>query len=271
VEAFAMKTKTFSAPGFFTILMFTVLSGFFTSSIKISAAQTSLSKAYQDARIDAAEPKENELINNLTAIDKSTRYLQWEGEPGKSRVLVATFTTKDGYRIGNLTPKPGEIWVTVVPELKDFCQQYNETGADQNKLNLRLKQLLGLPPSLPYTHVAEIWVPIQYLKRPSLDPEINDRTVQLIKDTEHLKFPQGVDSAYQDWFVKLFYNRKNSPYPWTSLGYTYDWEPKTNLQSHAGLSEFVIFPSSDTSIPVEIKQILSTEEYCKMEGLAIFP
>jgi hypothetical protein len=58
-------------------------------------------------------------------------------------------------------------------------------------------------------------------------------------------------------------------YPWTGLGYTYDWGiyPKTPLQTDAGLSEFIIFlpPNTEPSVSIEVKGVFSTEEYCKKE------
>jgi hypothetical protein len=243
-----------------------VSSTIFPFSGKISTAQSTPPKAYQEALIDAADPQSDEVLSNLTAIVESNPKLIWEGQPGKRRVLVATFAkANSGYRAGQKIPPPSEIWVTVVPELKNFCTQYKNIGVNNKQLNERLEQLLGLPPNGEYVEVAEIWVAPQYLKRPTLDPEINDRTAQPLPNP--IQYPQGVDSAYQTWFTNQVNNRKSSPYPWTGLGYTYDWGvyPKTNLQTDAGLSEFVILPNSQVSIPIEIKQVLSTEEYCKTE------
>lgn len=242
---------------------------FFSLPNKISTAQTPSSNTdlnilYENALLDAADSQDNEVLNNLTVIDKSNQNLKWEGEQGKSRILVATFATEQEYPIGNFTPRPERIWVTVFPELQKFCKQYLNTIVNQKQLNLRLKQLLGLPPDSEYNTITEIWVDTQYLKRPSLDPEINDATVQTFPNPIKypLPFSQGADSAYQAWFTNLIMNRKSSHYPFTGLGYTYDWEPKTNLQNHAGLSEFIILPNSQ----VEVKRNLSTEEYCKKEN-----
>ncbi len=56
----------------------------------------------------------------------------------------------------------------------------------------------------------------------------------------------------------------DEPYPWTALGYTYDWGPKTNLQTDAGLSEFVIFvpPNTSLSSPIKVMKVESTQKYC---------
>jgi hypothetical protein len=261
-----MKRNLLSFLGSCTVLAIPSAT-FFSLPNKISTAQTPSSNTdlnilYENALLDAADPQDNQVLNNLTVIDKSNQNLKWEGEQGKSRIQVVTFTTEKGYGIGSVTPPPEGIWVTVVPDLHKFCHEYLNTGVDQKQLNLRLTQLLGLPPEpSSYTHIAEIWVDTQFLKRPSLDPEINDETVQTFPNPIKypLPFSQGADSAYQAWFTNLIMNRKISHYPFTGLGYTYDWEPKTNLQNHAGLSEFIILPNSQ----VEVTRNLSTKNYCE--------
>jgi hypothetical protein len=50
------------------------------------------------------------------------------------------------------------------------------------------------------------------------------------------------------------------PYPWTSLGYTYDWG---NPDNHVGLSEFVVNgkKSDGSKIFVGIKAVTGTADY----------
>ena len=48
---------------------------------------------------------------------------------------------------------------------------------------------------------------------------------------------------------------KTDGYPWTRLGYTYDWNPRTG---DYGVSEYVIKKNSK----IEVVNILSTEAYC---------
>jgi hypothetical protein len=250
-----------------------------TTSGELSFAQTTQPNAYLDALyknavIDARDPQPDEVLLNLTAINESNLDLRWEGKPGKSRILVVTLVTLEGastYKEGKQVTDR-EIWVTAHPELQKFCRQYQQiTKANTDQLNLRLKQLLGLPPTRKYTHVVEIWVDPQYLKRPSLDPEIIDREVQPIPNPipDPLPFPEGIDEAYKAWFtsqIKEWKENRENSYPWTGLGYTYDWSrsnPKTNLQTDAGLSEFVILPNSKVSTPIEVMPIKTTDEFCK--------
>jgi hypothetical protein len=100
-----MKKKLLSIFGSCTVLAISSATVFSLPN-KISTAQTPPSSSdlnilYKKALLDAADPQDNEVLNHLTIIDKSNQNLQWEGEPGKSRILVATFTTEKGYKIGN--------------------------------------------------------------------------------------------------------------------------------------------------------------------------
>lgn len=262
-------------------------------SEKVSTAQTTIPDVYKKALIDAAEPEPEEVLDKLTVINESNPKI-WEGEPGKSRVLVATFSTKNRHKIGQQTLLPikpknsgridlteiNPIWVTVISELQDFCKQYkknievtNDPLVTKEILNERLEQVLGLPPKSGYTDIATIAVDRKYLRRTTPNSDISTYQKQSLTDSifisnskqPNLRFSDGVNSIYKDWFTALFNNRNSSKYPWTGLGYTYDWTPKTNLQNDndAGLSEFVIFPNSEASTPYEVKQVLPTEQYCQ--------
>ena len=60
--------------------------------------------------------------------------------------------------------------------------------------------------------------------------------------------------------MKELYFQK-PPYPWTRLGYTYDWGP---AKSPVGLSEFVVFKGST----VGVRKVYTNEEYFQAMGLA---
>jgi hypothetical protein len=115
--------------------------------------------------------------------------------------------------------------------------------------------LLGVPPNNGKTTFVEFWASPEDLFRPSPDPEITDQEAGL-------DFPQSaeyvtVDSNYIQWFNNL----RNSSYgangyPWTRLGYTYDWG---NPFTRVGASEFVI----RSGATVGVYLTATTEEYCR--------
>ncbi|MFZ5585199.1 MAG: hypothetical protein ACOZHQ_04645 [Thermodesulfobacteriota bacterium] len=188
--------------------------------------------AYQAALADAKHPTVGEISKNLTPIVAWNSNLLWEGAAGASRVKMVALTRNyyDNSVGRDYTLSFGELWVTVAPELRQFF------AADLAGPSMRrLEQLLGLPPDGGYTRIVEFWVDPANLFRPSPDPEITDMEAELT-------FPAGsrtaVSQAHRDWFSATWSSRYESatPYPWTQLGYTYDW----GGGDHVGLSEFVI-------------------------------
>ncbi|MFH1059381.1 MAG: hypothetical protein V1797_11990 [Pseudomonadota bacterium] len=188
--------------------------------------------AYQAALADAKHPTSDKISKSLTPIVAWNNNLLWEGVAGESRVKMVALTRNyyDNSVGRDYTMSFGELWVTAAPELKRFFQ------SDPGQLTtLRLEQLLGLPPDGGYTRIVEFWVEPADLFRPSPDPEISDMEAEL-------SFPSGsrttVSQAHQDWFSATWASRYESatPYPWTQLGYTYDW----GSSDHVGPSEFVI-------------------------------
>ena len=62
--------------------------------------------------------------------------------------------------------------------------------------------------------------------------------------------------AYREWFEEneISSYSAEDPYPWTRLGYTYDWaEGETDY----GLTEFIILKDS----VVEVEWTMTTEEF----------
>ncbi len=241
-----------------TWLMFTT-----NSDKKTIAEQTSLlpPQVYYNALKDVEEAKLEEISTNLTAIVKDNPMIQWQGD----RVKVATFTNHK-YEVGSTAPQPVDIWVTVVPELKNFC-----TGYDANEENvvLRLEQLLGLPPSHKKSkNIVEFWAAPQDMFRPTPDPEISDREAEL--EFRQANNFLSVSEEYRSWFNNRL-NEFNSqlkdmkpgkiPFPWTRLGYTYDWGESEN---HIGLSEFVVRKGAD----IEIDSVSTVNNYCQATTLS---
>jgi hypothetical protein len=211
-----------------------------------------LRQAYKRAVKDAEIAEPAEISRELTPIVDHNPDLVWQGKRGSSPILVVTWAPSSRYddnAAGQNTAY--EVWVTVAPELKNFCRLLNLSSRN---LTLRLEQLLGLPPNAGKTDLVEIWVDPQDLFRPAPDPAISDREAEL-------DFPQSekfltVDSNHISWFKETrAKSYSNIGYPWTRLGYTYDWG---NPKSEIGLSEFVIKKGA----LIEIHSVVSVGAYC---------
>ena len=258
-----------------------------------SDPQADYTAAVQDAKTMTAA----KISKGLTAIVPENPNLLWEnGVPG-TRVLVATWIGSQaacqsylnpdspGCKAGQECPAYGfNSWVTVVPELKDVV------GSAPTLL--RVAQSLGLPPpaatqTRENTCIVELYVSPADLFRPSPDPEVTDHEAELtfpadgyrkFDDTFLVYSEMPCDArycdsctssgkcgmtSYRNWYSNrrtYIYSQTavSSPYPWTGLGYTYDWGNPT--PPHYGVSEFVI-NSGTAGIGIFIKSCTWTGAY----------
>jgi len=207
-----------------------------------------------------------------------------EGVKAKTRVLVVAFVKMSdwtSYYSPNLQKEyqaPVSLWVTVVPEMKNFL-----VGKECPPTKERIIQVLGLHPiNSPYEVLVEMWVDPALLFRPSPDPEITDHQAELatrVGESIFWVYPSDqnafltldnsvffLESAwsvlgkmtFQEWYenrTATIYNNigdaKTWGWPWTRLGYTYDWGNKDN---HVGLSEFVVRIDPDKKSATVIPQ-----------------
>ena len=80
--------------------------------------------------------------------------------------------------------------------------------------------------------------------------------------------PDDSNSQHALWIYRQYYysfgQARPSSYPWTSLGYTFDWAARIHA---AGDNEFQKFGESEFVIrkgaPIEVIGAQSTAEYCK--------
>ena len=215
--------------------------------------QFSTRQLYREAVEQAMTPDSSKIDSQLIRIIQTNKALIWRTINGEVYLLMISwknnvsyyrpYTDSLFYNTGNYP-----IWVTAAPELKERMKK--ESGGDQD---LRLKQLLGLPPDSQFKWFVEFWVRPVDLLRPCPDSEITDDRCQLF-------FPQKTDSAYIQWInanrISRYYQQKlYANYPWTQLGYTYDWSPKN--KTHKGLSEFVI----GSHRKIVVGKIISTADY----------
>jgi len=213
------------------------------------APPPTLDERYVSAVEDAMIAKQSEVYSGLTAILMNNSDLVWRGEGENATVLMVTWTKyASSYPVGeNVTTTWGDTWVTAAPEMQAFFQS---SVADDVNVSLRAAQLLGLPPNASNSVFVEFWVNPDDLFRPAADCEIGDTVAQL-------SFPDNATAEYKAWFdSNIIYSYYPMQYPWTRLGYTYDWG---SSGSHVGLSEFVLAQNST----VTVKSVTPTVEYLK--------
>lgn len=180
---------------------------------------------YHNAIDDCIQADADEILP-LYPIDKSA-----------DKVLVCVWSKyPDSYPDGKeITISYGDVWVTTADEMMKFGRK----NGYSDDMELRMQQLLGLPPQNGKTHFTLMWVKPSDLYRPSADRSI---------DTEKasLTFPENTDNEYIEWFNSninsSYYPHK---YPWTRLGYTYDW---ADNGTEYGLSEYILKNGSKATV-----------------------
>jgi len=203
--------------------------------------QTDIWKLYTDAVYDASVYR----LPNL----RKLRPLQFDSA---SRVTVVTLTSYTGYTIGADT-LGRDVWVTEVPEVQDLCRTF--TG----NVGMRLRQLLGLTPDATITNFVVMSVARPDIFRPCTDPATT--TFFPCADTSDPtcgeQFPSTASPDHVRWIADQMLSTYQVPngYPWTRLGYTYDWYPDT---ARYGASEYVIRKGS----VVTVSEIIPYDQYC---------
>lgn len=163
----------------------------------------------------------------LTAAD--VRPLRVPRADSAGLVRVAVFTTYPGYRAGGTMTLP-ELWVTLAGEVRDSCAHF----ADGREAAETVKLLGLLPGDEAGRYFAELEVPLGSLFRPAPDPDPT-RTLPCWEGSlpAACAAPPGVDTAV----VRLVSQSRASSYPFTGLGFTYNWRDRAPPY---GASEFVV-------------------------------
>lgn len=149
-----------------------------------------------------------------------------------------------------------DVWVTIVPEVRDSCARF-----DRRELGLEIAALLGLPPGAAGGSFAEFEVPLASLFRPTADPvalrplPCADASAgvgcatQFPRETPAEHFAFIARTALANW-------NENGGYPWTRLGYTYNWRQGAPPY---GASEYVVRGGTR----LRGLRVQSAEEYCR--------
>lgn len=242
---------------------------------------------YSNALHDAQNARPEEISTTLRPLRTNTPGLVWQTftnwvDGTTSRwIKVASFKYTISWSWTNLlTVGPHtfsnglsmELWVTPYPDLKNVCQAYRGT----NRV-LRMQKALGLPPQAGTYGVAEIFIDPKYLLRPAPDPGVGGISCGLAPDDTapflSANALQGCSAGFVAWYAATYdsrgyaaTNNLNNCWPWTRLGYTYDWENAPN--SPYGLSEYYMPNCSETQfwgnalvIPLYVESRYPAETY----------
>ena len=196
---------------------------------------------WESAMADAVFSEDDE-VEELVCLTPQDPQVIWD-EAGERVLLVTWHNYQDPCEPGDSLPYQ-DIWATSLGELTDW---YQENGSDVTDWDLRFAQLLGMPDDGSCTRFYAFWIGPSEVIRPAY---VTDVTAQMVNG-----YDQITDETYQTGFDgNILYSYFESAYPWTRLGYTYDW---SGGDSAYGLTEFLVADGKKA----EIAFTYSTEDF----------
>lgn len=235
---------------------------------RLSAFDEATWHAYYRAVVDSTVARPYEVVHDLLVPTPADPRTQWTTIDGEEYLLVATMgfkpvsTAAPGTRLTLGSSK----WVSVPGDLDQACLARGCEAMDAANLDLQLKMILGLPPDADARYVSRFWVRPADMFRPCTDPRITSSSCPetLATGTPDAPIPVTVDQVNVDHFlweqtdyawrlpdlfapdhlVSCSFDFQNTTqgqcmgFPWTRLGYTYDWTP--GAPDHVGVSEFIV-------------------------------
>lgn len=200
-------------------------------------------KALYKQRLKEMKSRSLKLNEDLLVITPENDEIYWNSD--RTKIKVSFVTNKKNFHnlqtIGNRYTPNSDFWVTVAPELKRFC---TNSIFHHKKLEMAVKQVLGLKPNYKLESIVDAWVDIKRLKRPCSNPSIDVNGCEAIEQNK------------SEELSLLFEKLKN--YPFSGLGYTFDWTRNFDEQEYFGLSEFIV----DQQTTLEIDSISNIASYC---------
>lgn len=230
--------------------------------------QAEYQAAVQDAQANLLHLKTPPANPDIWDISADNKNLIWNGQPGASQVLMVSFTKASyysKYTPGQSLSAGADLWVTPAPQAVSDVKAEDPAGASLNP-KLALSEYLGLPPVNSNDSVVQLWVSPSNIVRPAIDPTVTNHAqetsfpvnMQTVPTTPTAVVPNEAGAPgfsptanYAAWFL----NRESAifspsvqggPYPWTGLGYTYDWNPVA--KDVVGGSEFIVPKGSPVTL-----------------------
>lgn len=205
---------------------------------------------YAAAVEDAAFAREDE-VHSLVTVAPGAEFVTWD--EAEERILLCTWHNyPDSYPVGEtVTLEWGTVW-TFTPD--ELGARYAAEAKTVEDWELRLKQLIGFPPDSVHSTFTTFWVDPADICRPAYQPDPTDGGMTTALDGE------AADPAFKEWFdSNILGSYFYGDYPWTRLGYTYDW---ADNGTEYGLSEFLIRQGA----AVEVVSTESTETFLSRLG-----
>ena len=196
---------------------------------------------YRDAVRDAAFADEDEILPLVSLVENNPMTTWKDG-----KVLLLTWHNyPDSYPAGgNVTIQWGPVWVFTDKEIASHAEDLQKA----DNAEARLKQIIAFAPDSEHSTVTGFWVDPKNVKRPAYQ---SDPTIDAMSNS----FDENVDENFKAWFDdNTLWSYYYGAYPWTRLGYTYDW---ADNGTEYGMTEFIVEDGAE--VTVEFTE--TTEEF----------
>ena len=203
--------------------------------IKINKAFDYDTADYNAAVEDAMIAEESEIRDLVTLTTGDSR-VSWNKD---GKVLLLTFHKYPDSYVEGSTFTTGDWYMGTVTDGEIIEWYINNWGA-LSDWSVELNQLLGMPLNSGNTHISAVWVDVNDIIRPAYQ---TDPTKQLTAED----LDGSSLGEYEEWFnsnILSSYFSSWGQYPWTRLGYTYDW----GAEDEYGLTEFLVLKNSTIEV-----------------------
>ena len=191
-----------------------------------SAAEKTKEELYAMAVRDAAIAEEDE-IKPLVSLTRKDPLVSWDDQ---GRVLLCTWHSyPDSYPEGKtVTAAWGYIWTFTDKEIATHAEELKRS----EDAVMRMRQLISIDPNKTHSTVTGLWVDPKDVIRPAYQRDA-------VNGNMSVAFPEGEeDETFKNWFDQnILSSYYYGNYPWTRLGYTYDW---ADNGKEYGMTEFLI-------------------------------
>jgi hypothetical protein len=153
------------------------------------------------------------------------------------------------------------LWVTLGGEVQALCRSW---GLQGDALRSRIEQLLGLPTNSPAQYRKTQFVLLEIARERVERPCLGQSDTVVAQPVCTIDMQPSTSPEMRNFVGQqmagayVMDNPKGPGYPYTRLGYTYDWAASA-LPGHYGASEFVLAPGS----VAKAVRFSATDDYCK--------
>jgi hypothetical protein len=204
---------------------------------------------------DATSKMGNLMLNTANALKfrNENNYLDVDQQQyciaGDSTWVAALVRANDYYKYwrGKNVTSDRFTWVFIPENFMNVCRNKNITNiANQQTRSTRLCKLLGLDVDARDT-IVYMRVLRDSLFRPAYNTSVVNRVTNADRGSNTII--NGGNARIKRWMIG---EQRTNVYPWTRMGYTFDWGGQLNWGNsvdYIGVSEFILKPNTPITVP----------------------